>query len=94
LPKVPLEFGALFNEPTHWSALTNFPAPVLVIRGEHAPAPTRLIADTLPSIFPDARHAVVAGAGHMGPITHADAVNALIFAHIAETTVAPRRRAA
>jgi len=94
LPKVSLEFDALFNEPTHFSAFTNFRAPVLIIRGEHAPPPTRLIADRLPSIFPDARQAVVAGAGHMGPITHADAVNALIVAHIedAPASVSAARR--
>ena len=93
LPKVSLEFDALFNEPTDWSAFANFSLPVLVIRGEHAPVPTRLIADTLPSIFPNARQEVVPGAGHMGPITHADAVNALIVAHI-EDMACPCRRAA
>jgi pimeloyl-ACP methyl ester carboxylesterase len=94
LPKVSLEFDALFNEPTHRSAFMNFRAPVLIIRGEHAPAPTRLIADTLPSIFPDARQAVVAGAGHMGPITHANPVNALIVAHIKDTAARSDRHAA
>ena len=70
------------------------PETVLVIRGEHAPAPTRLIADTLPSIFPNARQEVVAGAGHMGPITHADAVNTLIVAHIEDIAARACRRAA
>ena len=94
LPKVSLEFYALFNEPTDWSAFAYFRPPVLVIRGEHAPAPTRLIADTLPSIFPNARQEVVAGAGHMGPITHADAVNTLIVAHIEDIAARACRRAA
>jgi pimeloyl-ACP methyl ester carboxylesterase len=35
----------------------------------------------------------VRGAGHMGPLTHADEVNALIVSHIA-STVTPARRAA
>jgi pimeloyl-ACP methyl ester carboxylesterase len=82
LPKVSLEFDALFNEQTPWGALTKFHAPTLIIRGAHAPAPTRLIADALPSIFPNARQAVVTGAGHMGPLTHPKQVNALIIEHI------------
>jgi pimeloyl-ACP methyl ester carboxylesterase len=94
LPKAVLEFGALFNEPTHWSALRTFRSPVLIVRGEYAPAPTRLIADMLLPIFPDARHAVVAEAGHMGPVTHPDAVNALIVSHIEETIAGLHRRAA
>jgi pimeloyl-ACP methyl ester carboxylesterase len=94
LPKAVLEFGALFNEPTHWRALGTFRSPVLIVRGEYAPAPTRLIADMLLPIFPDARHAVLAAAGHMGPVTHPDAVNALIVSHIDETIAGLHRRAA
>jgi hypothetical protein len=58
-----------------------------VIRGEHAPPPTRIIADTLPSLLPDARLKIVAGAGHMGPLTHPADVNPLIVRHIVETAV-------
>jgi hypothetical protein len=35
--------------------------------------------------MPGARLAVVAGAGHMGPLTHASEVNAAIARYIAET---------
>jgi pimeloyl-ACP methyl ester carboxylesterase len=94
LPKGPLEFAALFNEPASWSDFARCGAPVLVMRGEHAPAPAHVIADTLPSRFPNARQAVVAGAGHMGPVTHAEAVNALIVSHIEDAAARPRRRAA
>lgn len=94
LPKGPLEFNALFKELGSWSDFARCGAPVLVMRGEHAPAPTRVIADMLASSFPNARRAVVAGAGHMGPVTHADAVNALIALHIEDATANPRRRAA
>jgi pimeloyl-ACP methyl ester carboxylesterase len=94
LPKVSLEFDALFNEPTAWGALTKFHAPTLIIRGEHAPTPTRLIADALPSIFPNARQAVVTGAGHMGPLTHPREVDALIIEHIEEPARRAKRHAA
>ena len=58
--------------------------PTLIIRGEHAPAPTRLIAEMLPALLPAARLEVATGAGHMGPITHAAQVSALIVRHIDE----------
>jgi pimeloyl-ACP methyl ester carboxylesterase len=85
MPKAPLDFAALFAEPTPPGAYARLTCPVLIIRGEHAPAPTRLIAEMLPSLVPTARLKVVAGAGHMGPLTHATEVNALIVQHITET---------
>jgi pimeloyl-ACP methyl ester carboxylesterase len=94
IPKGPLEFGAIFKERGSRSNFARCGAPVLVMRGEHAPAPTRVIADALPSKFPNARWVVVGGAGHMGPVTHADAVNALIVSHIARAADGPRRIAA
>jgi pimeloyl-ACP methyl ester carboxylesterase len=35
-------------------------------------------------LLPAARLAIVEGAGHMGPLTHAEQVNAAIVRHIAE----------
>ena len=84
-PKVPLDFRALIDEPTLASAYTDFRFPALIMRGEHAPAPTRLIADNLPTLMPAARLAVIPGAGHMGPLTHAPEVNAMIERHVAQS---------
>jgi pimeloyl-ACP methyl ester carboxylesterase len=84
-PKAPLDFRAAIAEPTPASAYADLRFPALIIRGEHAPAPTRLIAETLPTLMPAARLAVVPGAGHMGPLTHAPEVNAAIARHIAES---------
>ncbi len=84
--KVPLDFRALIDEPTPATAYANFDFPVLVMRGEHAPAPTRLIAQTLPSLVPHAKLTVVAGAGHMGPLTHCQTVSAAIAQHIVESS--------
>jgi pimeloyl-ACP methyl ester carboxylesterase len=85
MPKAPLDFRALIDEPTRTSAYANLRFPTLVMRGEHAPAPSRLIAETLPALIPAARLVVIAGAGHMGPLTHAPAVNTAIARHIAES---------
>jgi pimeloyl-ACP methyl ester carboxylesterase len=80
--KAPLDFHALIEEPTPLSAYRGLRMPVLVMRGEHAPTPTYAIAETLPTLLPDARLTVVDGAGHMGPLTHWAVVGALIATHI------------
>jgi len=90
-PKAPLDFAALIHEQTQASAYAHLQCPALVIRGEHAPAPTRLIAETLPSLLPNARLAVVADAGHMGPMTHTADVNALIVQHLSRIQVRSRQ---
>jgi pimeloyl-ACP methyl ester carboxylesterase len=94
MPAAPLHFNALFKEPSLAAEYAVLRAPVLAIRGEHAPAPTRIIAGMMPSLFPAAELKVVAGAGHMGPLTHADQVNSLIVAHISGATRASVKRAA
>jgi len=49
----------------------------MVMRGKHAPQPTRLIVDKLAAVIPTASLRIIRGAGHMGPITHAEVVNDL-----------------
>src|SRR6185503_18868091 len=80
--KAPLEFAALMNAQTVLEDYAAFDFPILVLRGEHAPLPTRVIADALPDAMDRGRIEVIAGAGHMGPMTHTDAVSARIVAHI------------
>ncbi len=82
IPKAPLDFRALIEEGTPLAAYAALNFPVLVMRGELAPAPTRQIAEMLPGLLADARTAVIEGAGHMGPMTHAEAVAAEIARHI------------
>jgi pimeloyl-ACP methyl ester carboxylesterase len=83
-PKGPLDFGALFDEPTPAEAYRALGFPVLLLRGEHAPEPTHLIAEGLVELLPASRLVVIGGAGHMGPLTHADEVSAQIVRHIAK----------
>jgi hypothetical protein len=61
------------------------------MRGEHALPPSRLIAEILQTLVPDAHLAIVAGAGHMGPLTHAAQVNAAIMRHIADAEAKSRQ---
>ena len=82
-PKAPLDFKALIDEPTPAAAYRALGFPVLILRGEHAPAPTRIIAESLSHLLPQSRLTTIAGAGHMGPLTHAGEVSALMVQHIA-----------
>jgi pimeloyl-ACP methyl ester carboxylesterase len=81
-PKGPLDFRALIEEPTPAGAYRALTFPVLILRGEHAPMPTRVIAEGLPELLPNGRLIVVSGAGHMGPLTNALEVSRLIAQHI------------
>jgi pimeloyl-ACP methyl ester carboxylesterase len=82
-PKGPLDFHALVENPTPPAAFRTLRVPVLILRGERAPQPTRLIADGLAELLPLSRLSVIRGAGHMGPLTHAAEVSAAIAWHIA-----------
>ena len=90
-PKAPLDFRALIEEPTPASAYRTLDFPVLILRGEHAPLPTRVIAEGLSHLLPASRLLTVDGAGHMGPLTHAPEV---VRARSCGTSSTPPRRAA
>jgi pimeloyl-ACP methyl ester carboxylesterase len=83
VPKAILEFGALIEEPTPLVAYRRFAFPILLMRGEHAPAPTALVAQKLFAIIRTAVSEEISGAGHMGPFSHGDLVSEMIAAHIA-----------
>jgi pimeloyl-ACP methyl ester carboxylesterase len=95
-PKAPLDFRALIDDATPASVYRALNFPVLILRGEHAPTPTRLVAEGLLELLSESQLKVVDGAGHMGPFTHAAEVSALIMKHVVSAeldTQAPRRRA-
>ena len=91
LPKAPLDFRALIEEPTARSAYRHLSFPTLLMRGEHAPAPTAAVCTLLARALPDCRLETLAGAGHMGPVTHAEAVNARILRFLAKQQPTPFR---
>src|SRR5262249_6563453 len=84
VPKGPLEFQAVMEDATPASAYGALNFPVLMLRGEHAPIPTRLIAEGLVDLLPMSQLIVVDGAGHMGLQTHTPDVSALIMRHIVD----------
>jgi pimeloyl-ACP methyl ester carboxylesterase len=80
--KAPLDFHALFSEQTPLHAYRTLDVPVLVMCGDRTTLPGRVVAENLSQLLPDSRLVVVNGAGHMGPMTHASDVAALVAQHI------------
>jgi pimeloyl-ACP methyl ester carboxylesterase len=91
LPKAPLDFAALIEEPTPLAAYAELRMPALILRGQHAPLPSRLIVETLAAALPAASFSVITGAGHMGPLTHAAIVSAAIASHLGRVEWARRQ---
>ncbi len=76
--KVVAEFHALFADSTAGSAYARLPMPILFLSGTLTRAPTARIARVVQSFMPTASRIEMPGLGHLGPVTHPDAVNALI----------------
>lgn len=81
--KVYLEVRSLVPDRTPASAYASFGGRVLLLSGERSPTAARRVAAILASALPNAELVTVAGAGHMGPLTHAAIVNDAIAAHLA-----------
>lgn len=67
--------NALFGEPTPLAAFGKLQMPVLLMIGSKTRAPARAVTRLLSQVLPNVRVVELDGLGHMGPITHADAVN-------------------
>jgi pimeloyl-ACP methyl ester carboxylesterase len=83
LAKVALEFNALFSEPVAAEDLRGVALPTLLVQGARTKLPSRCVVKRLREVLPNAGFRLVEGAGHMLPITHRDAVDALVAAHLA-----------
>jgi pimeloyl-ACP methyl ester carboxylesterase len=86
IAKVRLDFQALLGEPATLADLSALTMPALVMAGQHSPASTRMLAERLATALPNASALQTRG-GHMGPITHADAVNPAIAAFLSDAEV-------
>ncbi|MBL8918212.1 MAG: alpha/beta fold hydrolase [Myxococcaceae bacterium] len=78
------EVTTLLGDPTPASEWAQLTVPTLLVRGERSPVEAREICAVLAGALPNANLADVAGAGHLSPLTHADAVSGLIEAHLAK----------
>lgn len=70
--------GALLGEPTPLEAFATLDVPVLFMIGKDSPASSIGVARLLTKTLPRVEVIEFEGLGHMGPITHADAVNGAI----------------
>ncbi len=84
--KVYQEAHAVWSDRTTLAEYARIAAPTLVLAGETSPIAERRVCARLASAIPHATLAEIAGAGHMGPLTHADLVNARIAAHVRDAT--------
>ena len=69
---------ALTSEPTPLAAFSQLDIPVLYMMGRDSPASSRSVGRLLTGILPRVQVTNFEGIGHMGPITHPQAVNVAI----------------
>ena len=75
---------ALFEEPTPLSAFKVLNMPVLLMVGKDSPASSRGVARRLAGVLSNLKLIELEGLGHMGPITHPEAVNTAIEAFLGQ----------
>lgn len=83
LGKVALDFHATIDNPRRLRDFERIRVPTLLLHGSRTTRPARRICERLAATLPHAQPAEIDGAGHMAPLTHADAVNERIAAHLA-----------
>jgi len=91
IPKASLDFRALIEEPRPLVAYRLLQAPLRILSGEHSPRPAALVARKLAATMNPGALRVMAGAGHMGPFSHAETVASEIAAHVVENAPAIMR---
>jgi len=76
------QWHATFEDRAPLAAFGALDVPALCLVGSDSPASSRGVARLLGKTLPRAAEVELEGVGHMGPITHADRVNALIERHL------------
>lgn len=71
------------SDATPFADLVAIPCPLALVTGETSPLPARRVVERLADARRDARIDVIAGAGHLAPVTHAAAVNDVVLRAIA-----------
>ena len=76
------QWHAVFEEPTPLGALERLDVPTLCLMGACSPESSRAVSRLLVKTLPRVMAVELEGVGHMGPVTHAERVNALIEQHL------------
>jgi pimeloyl-ACP methyl ester carboxylesterase len=82
VPSLATHWRALFGEQALSIALPRLPMPALVLTGADTVPTTWRIGQRLRGLLPRARHEVLPGLGHMGPVTQAAMVNERLVAFL------------
>jgi pimeloyl-ACP methyl ester carboxylesterase len=77
------EWHASFHETTPLSAFAAIDVPTLLLSGAQSTIPARAMTGLASSVLPHAEIVELEGAGHMGPVTHPEAVNKAVEAFLA-----------
>ena len=78
MPSVARQFDAVYGEPLQVAELARLGIPMSFMTGADTVAATRRLAELLRVALPGARHELLQGMRHMGPVTHAPEVNGRI----------------
>jgi pimeloyl-ACP methyl ester carboxylesterase len=84
--KVFQEVRSLTGDRTPHDAYAALAMPVLLLSGDRSPLAARRVAAILAETIPNAELVTFEGAGHMAPLTHAQAVNDRIVEHLRRAT--------
>jgi pimeloyl-ACP methyl ester carboxylesterase len=82
VPKVAMEFEAVLQDGGSLDDLRTLRVPRLLMQGHSSPLPARRVAARLASVWGGAGLAVLAGAGHMGPVTHKEPFRDAVERHL------------
>lgn len=85
MPKIAAEFRTLFRHPEALRTYRRLRAPTLLVRGTRTTLTAHRVVERLAATLPQSDLVEIQGAGHMAPLTHADAVNAAIETHLAQS---------
>lgn len=78
---VALNFWTTMTDSTRRTALCGLRVPTLVVEGARSRPESRRICELLRATLPKTRSAIIPEAGHMAPLSHPAAVNAVIARH-------------
>ncbi|HEQ97931.1 MAG TPA: alpha/beta hydrolase [candidate division Zixibacteria bacterium] len=74
-----MNFDSLFSDDSNLADYSKIDIPVLYLHGVETRNTTRRITELLAAGLPKLEFCALPGMGHMGPLTHAESVNDLIF---------------
>lgn len=84
------EVHSLLRDRTGQAAYASLTVPMLLLSGEHSPPDAKRVVEALAGAIPGATPEVLPSAGHMGPLTHADAFLERLEAHLSSASEAGR----